>query len=158
MNAWIMKNRQIYHAYFIKKGPNVFVAVLVMISGQITGVFHCSPVQGKNASKTSGLVRNLWRQPTFPSNSVRPNDGVKDWAHSHSNSPFKLLCSLHHSLQYGLFSSVNEMHQNHQSPFSNYIHSCTLIRSWLNPSKGANIINNYFSAFCRTLLISHNTL
>jgi hypothetical protein len=55
----MMKNRQIYHAYFITNGPNVFVAVPVMISGQITGVFHCSPVQGKNAPKTSGLVRNL---------------------------------------------------------------------------------------------------
>jgi len=32
--------------YFITKGPTVFVAVLCMISGQIIGVFHCSPIQG----------------------------------------------------------------------------------------------------------------
>lgn len=82
-----MKNRRIYHAYFIAKGPNVFVAVLVMISGQIIGVFHCSSIQGENERKTSGFVRNLSRQPTFPLNSVWPNDGVKDWAHSDSKSP-----------------------------------------------------------------------
>jgi hypothetical protein len=154
-----MKNRQSYHAYFIIKSSTVFVAVLFMISGQIIGVFHCSPIQGYKAPKTSGLVRNLWRQPTFPLNSVRPNNGVKDWAHSRSNSPYTQLCSFHHSLQYRLFSSVVEMHQNHQSPSSNYIHSCKLIRSWLNPSKGVNIINNYFSGFCHTLPTSHdNTL
>jgi len=31
---------------FITKGFTVFVAVLVMISGQTIGVFHFSPIQG----------------------------------------------------------------------------------------------------------------
>jgi hypothetical protein len=35
-----VNDEQTYYAYFITKGPTVIVVVLVMIAGQILGVFQ----------------------------------------------------------------------------------------------------------------------
>jgi hypothetical protein len=66
MNVLMMKNRQIYHANFITKGPTVFVAVPVMISGQIIGVFHRSQHKFRMHQRLLALLEICEDNPHFP--------------------------------------------------------------------------------------------